>query len=115
MDIHTKCISTALANSGTGRQSDGTVLLTESELSTLRSGGTPASLLFSRNLSYGASASQILTQATSGEFQGRRSVRYKSIYRRNALLFFLGWTSRASPPRVIVVYFAYMGSNCNKP
>ena len=41
-----------IVNSDTGRQPGGAALPCEGELSRLRSGGTPASLLSSRHLSY---------------------------------------------------------------
>ena len=40
-----------IVNSGTGKQPDGATLPSEGELSRLRNGGTPASLLSSRHLS----------------------------------------------------------------
>ena len=44
-----------IVNSGTGRNPDGAALLTEGELSTLRSGGTPASLLSSDQANHSTS------------------------------------------------------------
>ena len=43
--------SSGIVNSGTGKQPGGAALPSEGELSRLRNGGTPASLLSSRHLS----------------------------------------------------------------